>query len=84
MRYAREKGTERDFDLLRSGFLKDGRYFSIEALPRSFGQWTARLVCVPGHKEYPIRKAAYKRELLDWAEGLSSEEIERLAERHLG
>ncbi len=79
-----EAGTWRkEFELLRSGFLADGRYFSIEALPGSYGQWVARLVCVPGNRERAIRKAAYKPELRIWADGLSLQEIEELAAKYL-
>jgi len=67
-----------NFELLRSGFLEDGRYFSIELLPR-FGMWVARLVCVPGNGERAVKRAAYKPDLQLWADRLSLAEIEAMA-----
>lgn len=74
-------GKEKNFELVRSGFLSDGRFYSIEVSPRRY-RWEARIVCVPGEElESPesVRIASYKQELRRWAERLTPEEIEELA-----
>lgn len=72
--------TER-FEILRSGFLHDGRYYSIEAVSRGGSRWQARFVCVPAGEEAYLRSAPFKQSLLSWAAGLSDQEIEDLAGR---
>jgi hypothetical protein len=67
------------FEQLRSGFLKDGRFYSIEATPRGLAGWEARIVCVPGGHERTIQVAADKHRLRLWAERLSPQQIEVLA-----
>jgi len=74
-------GKDKNFELVRSGFLSDGRFYSIEVSPRQY-KWEARIVCVPGEElESPasVRVASYKQDLRRWAEHLSAEEIEELA-----
>jgi hypothetical protein len=74
-------GRDKNFELVRSGFLSDGRFYSIEVCPRQY-RWEARIVCVPGEElESPesVRVASYKQELRRWAERLTAEEIEQLA-----
>jgi hypothetical protein len=73
---------EKNFELVRSGFFADGRFYSIEVSPHGY-RWEARIVCVPGEKlELPqaIKLAGYKQELRRWAERLTVEEIQALAE----
>ena len=72
--------TER-FEILRSGFLRDGRYYSIEAVSKGMSQWQARLVCVPAGEELYLQEAALKQSLAGWAAELTEEEIEDLALR---
>jgi hypothetical protein len=77
---------KKQVDILRSGFLTDGRFFSIEAGRVKGGNWGAWMVCVPSEAE--IRKdeshalyVAGRKELLRrWAEDLSEDDIEGLAE----
>jgi hypothetical protein len=74
-------GQEKNFELVRTGFLADGRFYSIEVTPRQY-RWEARIVCVPGEEvgsPESVRIASYKQELRRWAERLTSEEIEELA-----
>ena len=73
-------------DILRSGFLTDGRFFSIEAGRLKGGSWGAWMVCVPS--KAPVQKdesravhVAGRKDLLRrWAEQLSEQEIEGFAE----
>ena len=72
------------FEILRSGFLSDGRFYSIEAVQLKGGAWQAGIAIVPGPKVPapelpPIRVANYRQKLRRWAEGLSPEEIEYYA-----
>ncbi len=74
------------FEQLRSGFLSDGRFFSVEAARRKHSEWKAWIACVPGHQpgigsQPPVIKVAgYKEELRKWAENLTIEEIEQLVD----
>ncbi len=74
------------FDQLRSGFLSDGRFFSVEAARRKHSDWKAWIACVPGDQpgigsQPPVLKVAgYKEELRKWAENLTIEEIEQLVD----
>lgn len=72
--------TER-FEILRSGFLSDGRFFSIEAVPTGVSEWRTRLVCVPRGEQYYVRRANSKQSLVGWAAALTEAEIEELAKR---
>jgi hypothetical protein len=75
------RGTDKNFELVRSGFLADGRFYSIEVSPRQY-RWEARIVCVPGDEVASpdsVRVASYKQELRRWAERLTPDEIEELA-----
>jgi hypothetical protein len=65
-------------EVLRSGFLADGRFFSIEVLPVRI-RWEARLACVPGEFTRTLKISNSKQELAHWADGLSLDEIEELA-----
>jgi hypothetical protein len=73
-------------DILRSGFLTDGRFFSIEAGRIKGGNWGAWMVCVPSeaevHKDesHALHVADRKEQLRRWADDLSEEDIEGLAE----
>jgi hypothetical protein len=72
------------FEILRSGFLSDGRFYSIEAVRLKGGAWQAGIAVVPGAKVSapdlpPIRVANYREMLRRWAEGLTSDEIEHYA-----
>ncbi|UCC81504.1 MAG: hypothetical protein JSW46_10825 [Gemmatimonadota bacterium] len=73
-------------DILRSGFLTDGRFFSIEAGRVKGGNWGAWMVCVPSEAEVEkdetraLYVAGRKEQLRRWAEDLSEEDIEGLAE----
>ncbi len=74
-------GKDSNFELVRTGFLSDGRFYSIEVSPRQY-RWEARLVCVPGEEvrsPQSVKVASYKQELRRWAERLTPEEIEELA-----
>ncbi|MGD2152151.1 MAG: hypothetical protein PVG79_02710 [Gemmatimonadales bacterium] len=77
---------KKQVDILRSGFLTDGRFFSIEAGRMKGGSWGAWMVCVPSEAEVPkdeshaLYVAGHKEQLRRWAEDLSEEEIEGLAE----
>ena len=72
--------------ILRSGFLTDGRFFSIEAGRIKGGNWGAWLVCVPSEAEvqkdesHALHVADRKEQLCRWAEDLSEQDIEGLAE----
>ncbi len=74
------------FEQLRSGFLSDGRFFSVEAARRKHSEWKAWIACVPGDQpgigsQQPVLKiAGYKEELRKWAEKLTIEEIEQLVD----
>ncbi len=75
------------FEQLRSGFLSDGRFFSVEAARRKHSDWKAWIACLPGYppgtrsQPPPVLKvAAYKEELRKWAENLTIEEIEQLVD----
>jgi hypothetical protein len=72
-----------DVEVLRSGFLADGRFFSIEVMSVGF-RWEARLACVPGEFTRTLKISSSKQELNHWAEGLSLEEIEELARQDRG
>lgn len=73
-------------DILRSGFLTDGRFFSIEAGRIKGGNWGAWMVCVPSEAEvekdesHALYVAGRKEQLRRWAEDLSEGDIEGLAE----
>lgn len=73
-------------EILRSGFLKDGRFYSIEAGRLKGGEWGAWIVCVPGQTESlgdesRVLKTASRKELLrSWAKALTENQIEGLAE----
>ncbi|KPK83300.1 MAG: hypothetical protein AMS25_00070 [Gemmatimonas sp. SM23_52] len=75
-------------EILRSGFLKDGRFYSIEAGRLKGGAWGAWIVCVPGQTqalgdESRTIKAADRREFLRrWVKDLAESDIEGLAETH--
>lgn len=77
---------KKQVDILRSGFLTDGRFFSIEAGRIKGGSWGAWMVCVPSEKiaakdeSNALHVAGHKEQLRRWAEDLSEEEIEGLAE----
>ncbi len=77
---------KKQVDILRSGFLTDGRFFSIEAGRVKGGSWGAWMVCVPSETEvekdepHALYVADRKEQLRRWAEDLSDEEIEGLAE----
>ncbi len=74
------------FEQLRSGFLSDGRFFSVETARRKHSEWKAWIACVPGDQpgtgsQPPVLKiAGYKEELRKWAEKLTIEEIEQLVD----
>ncbi len=74
------------FEQLRSGFLSDCRFFSVEAARRKHSEWKAWIACVHGDKpstgsQQPVLKVAgYKEELRKWAEELTIEEIEHLVD----
>ena len=74
------------FEQLRSGFLNDGRFFSVEAARRKHSDWKAWIACVPGDQpgigsQPPVLKVAgYREERRQWAEELTSEEIEQLVD----
>ena len=74
------------FEQLRSGFLSDGTFFSVEAARRKHSEWKAWIACVPGDQpgigsQPPVLKVAgYKEELCKWAEKLTIEEIEQLVD----
>ena len=74
------------FEQLRSGFLNDGRFFSVEAARRKHSDWKAWIACVPGDQpgvgsQPPVLKVAgYKEQLRKWAEKLTIEEIEQLVD----
>lgn len=71
-------------DILRSGFLADGRFFSIEAGRVKGGNWGAWMVCVPSEAEVQkdesnaLYVVGRKEQLRRWAEDLSEEDIEGL------
>ncbi len=67
-----------DVEVLRSGFLADGRFFSVEVIAHQL-RWEARLVCVPGEFTRTLKISSSKGELSRWADTLSMEEIEKLA-----
>jgi len=67
-----------DVEVLRSGFLADGRFFSVEVVAHR-SRWEARLVCVPGEFSRSLKISPSKQELSNWAEKLTIEEIEQLA-----
>ena len=67
-----------DVEVLRSGFLADGRFFSIEVTSHQL-RYEARLVCVPGEFTRTLKISSSRQELSRWADGLSTEEIENLA-----
>jgi len=62
---------------VRSGFLSDGRFYSIEVAPHHL-MWEARVVCVPGGETYRAKVVCEKQMLQRWAERLSVEDIEAL------
>jgi hypothetical protein len=62
---------------VRSGFLSDGRFYSIEVAPHHL-MWEARVVCVPGGESYRAKVVSEKQVLHRWAERLSVEDIEAL------
>ena len=64
-------------ELVRSGFLSDGRFYSIEVAPHQL-MWEARVVCVPGGKTYRAKVVSEKQVLQRWAERLSIEDIEAM------
>ncbi len=72
-------------EILRSGFLADGRFYSIEAGRLKGGRWGAWIVCVPGNAEVEKRESralqvvSRREQLCKWADQLSDEEIERYA-----
>ena len=74
------------FDQLRSGFLSDGRFFSVEAARRKHSAWKAWIACVPGDppgagsQPRVLKVAGYKEELRRWAEKLTVAEIEQLVD----
>lgn len=76
---------ENHVDILRSGFLTDGRFFSIEAGRVKGGNWGAWMVCVPSESEvekdesHALYVVDRKEQLRRWADELSEEEIEGLA-----
>ncbi len=73
-------------EILRSGFLTDGRFFSIEAGRVKGGNWGAWMVCVPSETEvqkdetHALHVADRREQLRRWAEDLSEQDIEGLAE----
>ncbi|MGD2216020.1 MAG: hypothetical protein PVJ64_04665 [Gemmatimonadales bacterium] len=77
---------KKQVDILRSGFLTDGRFFSIEAGRVKGGNWGAWMVCVPSEAEvrkdetHALHVTGRKELLRRWADELSEEEIEGLAE----
>ncbi len=77
---------KRSFEQLRSGFLSDGRFFSVEAARRKHSEWKAWIACVPddqpgiGSQQPVLKIAGYKEELRKWAEKLTIEEIEQLVD----
>ena len=64
-------------ELVRSGFLSDGRFYSIEVAPHHL-MWEARVVCVPGGETYRAKIVSEKQVLHRWAERLSVADIETL------
>ena len=72
--------------MLRSGFLSDGTYYSVEVSRRKHMEWEARIACIPGDqlgvgRQSPVLKVAgYKEELRKWAGKLNIEEIEQLVD----
>jgi hypothetical protein len=73
-------------EILRSGFLSDGRFYSIEAGRLKGGDWGAWMVCVPGGVEiqkdesHALHTASHKELLARWASELSEETIGGFAE----
>jgi hypothetical protein len=77
-------------EILRSGFLKDGRFYSIETGRLKGAVWGAWIVCVPGHTEAlgdesrTLKTASRKELLRRWVKDLTENQIEGLAETHCG
>ncbi len=64
-------------ELVRSGFLNDGRFYSIEVAPHQL-MWEARVVCIPGGQTYRAEVVSEKHLLQRWANRLTVEDIEAL------
>ena len=79
---------ERVLEVLRSGFLADGRFYSIEITRLKSGRWEAGIACVPGdlpgekRRSPTLRTAMSKDVLRRWAATLSGDEIERFVKAH--
>ena len=69
-------------ELLRSGFLEDGRFFSLELKPHGLAAWDVQMVIVPGEKKLTVRTGMQKQELRRWAKKLSGDQLQGLAHGH--
>ena len=74
-------------EVLRSGFLSDGRFYSLEVSRLSSGRWEAGIACVPGdrpgqRRSPPLLTAMSKDVLRTWAATLSTAEIEHFVQTH--
>ena len=69
-------------EVLRSGFLSDGRFYSLEVSRLSGGRWEAGIACVPGdrpgERRSPTLLTAISKDVLHtWAATLTTAEIEQ-------
>ncbi len=78
---------KRPFEVLRSGFLSDGTFYSVEASRRKHMEWEAWIARIPGDQLgvgcHPpaVKVGSYKEELCRWAEKLTVAEVEQLIAR---
>ena len=66
-------------EVIRSGFLEDGRFFSLELRQHGLAAWDVRMVLVPGERKLTVRTGTGKQELRRWARRLEDDELTMLA-----
>ena len=74
-------------EVLRSGFLSDGRFYSLEVSSLSGGRWEAGIACVPGdrpgQRRSPTLLTTISKDVVrTWAATLTAAEIERFVETY--
>ena len=80
------QNRERHLEVLRSGFLTDGRFYSVE-VSRKGGRWEAGIACVPGdrpgRRRSPALLTAISKDVLrGWAATLTVSEIENFVQTY--
>lgn len=69
-------------EVVRSGFLEDGRFFSLELRQHGLAAWDVQMVIVPGEKKVTVRTGRGKQELRRWARRLTDDDLTVLAQGH--